>query len=141
MQTKTVSPEKKIVNLETERLARKLYACYLGDSGGLDWKGDPCPTWEELLEREGSALGTMDPTKVRHHWYTVARFCLANSMLARPWDPDEYTFGPDCESKRAIYRRYAYASEPEPQPPSSATTTDSPGPKPSLTASEEPRAA
>jgi hypothetical protein len=42
-------------------IARELYEAYIASSGGLNYQGLPCPTWENLTEA------------VRQHWEAVAR--------------------------------------------------------------------
>lgn len=46
--------------MNADTLAPLLYARYTANSGGLNYRGEPCPTWFEL------------PAAIRGHWRAVA---------------------------------------------------------------------
>jgi len=41
-------------------IARKMYVAYTAHSGGLNYRGEPCPTWDRL------------PPEIRGHWSVAA---------------------------------------------------------------------
>lgn len=47
--------------MSDEELARAAYEAYIENSGGLNYQGLPCPTWENLTEA------------IRGHWTVAAR--------------------------------------------------------------------
>lgn len=46
--------------IEVEDLARHYYEVYVAHAGGLNFRGEPCPTWDAL------------PALIRGHWCAVA---------------------------------------------------------------------
>lgn len=47
-----------------DELAPVLYQRYIGSSGGLNFRGEPCPNWSDL------------PEAIRGHWRAVATTAL-----------------------------------------------------------------
>ena len=56
--------------LTDEQLAREAYEAYIENSGGLNYQGLPCPTWENLTEA------------IRGHWVVAAR--KVKSLVTAP---------------------------------------------------------
>lgn len=55
------------VSEETVAMARGLYEAYIANSGGLNYQGLPCPTWENLTPA------------IRGHWCATA--CEAHARI------------------------------------------------------------
>ena len=49
------------VHVDPRTIAAHFYAVYCESSGGKNYRGDPCPVWEDL------------PDAIRQHWTAVAK--------------------------------------------------------------------
>lgn len=87
------------LNPTVMKLAHDLYAVYNASSGGKNYQGLPCPTWQ-----------TLTPA-IRGHWYTVAlRSIEAQPNMERPGSnaAGSYSLGhlPDPEAAHATWCAY-----------------------------------
>lgn len=111
---------------KTTKRARDFYAVYCASSGGKNYRGDECPTWDDL------------PLAIQCHWCVVAaRACQlereangtdrARSLGAEGTPPDTTVIGhmSSFEDACATWRAYSAdklfveptpAAEPEPTP-------------------------
>lgn len=92
--------------------ARDAYATYIAASGGLNFRGEPCPEWDDL------------PEQIRANWYTVAlRFREHEVMATRPGDevmhpplPRVFAHLPAPARALALWQRYMGVAELRPAP-------------------------